>query len=231
MAHSFVQHIKKASLIVTTIATLSISQMADAGVIVGWDFENAAIGQQTQIASSYSSVLVSNAHFNTFSSGVEQWGSGNNSNKLALTRYFDSTNNTPWFTFTLNDNISNLWLSFNQSSNHNPGFPTSPRYNFAVQIQVDNVWKDIKRDLVAQTSTFGQLIDINVASTLKAGTHSIRWIGYNYSSGTNSNTEFFGLDNVNLYTVSEPAAVSLLGLALMGLYRRQRHLKAVTPTS
>ncbi|MFN6972202.1 MAG: PEP-CTERM sorting domain-containing protein, partial [Rheinheimera sp.] len=31
--------------------------------------------------------------------------------------------------------------------------------------------------------------------------------------------------------VSEPAAVSLLGLALMGLYRRQRHLKAVTATS
>ena len=228
MVNSLVQHFKKASLIGTAIATLSMSQMAAAGVIVGWDFEKSTVGQQSQIGSSFSSALVSNAHFNTVRSGVEQWGTGSNSNKLALTRNFDSTNNTPWLTFTLNDNISNLWLSFNQASNHNQGFPTSPRYNFAVQIQVDNVWKDIKRDLVAQSSTFGQHIAVNVGSTLKAGTHSIRWIGYNYRSGTNSGSEFFALDNVNLYTVSEPIGVSLLGLALMGLYRRQRHLKAQT---
>jgi MYXO-CTERM domain-containing protein len=169
--------------------------------------------------------VATDAYFNTTHSGVEQSGTASNSNKLALTRFFDANNNTSWLTFTLNQGISNLWLSFNQTSNHNTNFPTSPRYNFAVQIKADDVWQDIKRDLVAQNSTFGQKINLNVGSTLKAGTYQIRWIGYNYRFGNNSGTEFFGLDNVKLYTASEPAALGLLGLALLGVYRRKRQVK------
>lgn len=222
MDYSLLKQIKKIAVAAIAVSMVVIAPVANAGVIVDWNFENATANQSANIAASNSSAIVHDAYFNTVNNGINVWGSGNNTNKLAVTRWFNQTTNTPFLTFTLDQDVSNVWMSFNQFSNHNRNFPTSPSYHFALQLKVDNAWVDIKRDLVAQTANFGQEIVFNIGPVLKAGANSIRWIGYDYKFGTDSNTEYFALDNVKLYTVPEPAAVSLLGLALIGLYGRRR---------
>ncbi len=220
MYYSLVKNIKNISAVAVAATLFGLAPVANAGVIVAWNFDNAADQQYSNIAASTTTSIVKNAFFDSANNGAFTWSANN---KVTATRWFNQTNNTPTLTFTLDQSLSNVWLSFNQFSNHNPNYPTSPQYNFALQTKVDNVWRDIKRDLVASAANFGQEITVNVGSTLAAGTHTIRWIGYNFKYGTDSNTEYFALDNVKLYTASEPAAMGLFGLVLAGWYSRRRH--------
>ena len=55
------------------------------------------------------------------------------STRSELTRFFNSGTNTPSLVFTSTTNVFVTDISFDHEHNHNPGFPTIPDYNVALQ--------------------------------------------------------------------------------------------------
>lgn len=196
--------------------SLLLAGAAQAGVLASWTFQNAANNKVSDIEASSTAPGVRKALFNTDNNGVENWSG----NKLSVTRMFNSTDNTPWLSFTLDNTVENLKLSFTHFHNHNWGFPTAPQYKFRVQLGQGNSWQSVASDLVASSATSGTSLDLNVASSLGPGNYSLRWQGYGFAWGNNSGSEFFALDNVTLSgsnKVPEPASFALVVLALAGV--------------
>ena len=211
---------------VLAAAALAAAPAAQADIIASWTFQNGGVGKTSSIAAESTGAGVSNAFFSTGNTGIENWGGANG--KLLVTRYFDSLNTTPSLMFTLGETYEHLTLDFTHFHNHNPGFPTAPKYNFAVQLNSGNGWQTVMADLIASAATNGQSLSLNVADILAPGSYAMRWIGYGYSRGSHSGTEYFALDNVTLSgvraanTVPEPASLALVALALTGVAAARR---------
>ncbi len=197
-------------------AALMSAAGAQAGVVVAWNFDNAAPGQGSGIAASTAAAGVSNANFSTANVGLWNWEAPYG--YVLGTQFFGI--NAPSLSFTLANSLNDLTLSFTHYHNHNYS-STRPSYKYAVQINSGSGWIDLAADLLASYATAGKTETINLSSGLAAGTYAMRWVGYGFGGGArDTNSDFFALNDVSLSqrnAVPEPASLALVGLAVAGM--------------
>jgi hypothetical protein len=214
----------RSSLAVATVlaaGVVAFAPQAQAAVILSWNFQNNAVGQTFDAAPSLSTSGVSGASFKMSGSNIEDFGG--TVGHVFITRSFGVNN--PTLTFTLSNYFTGT-LSFNNYHNHNPGFPTSPKYEYDVSLSSNGgtTWNDIGSDFIASPATNASSKTIS-GINLGSGTYSVRWAGNHFAYGSDSSSDYFALDNVsfNANNVPEPTTVALVGLALVGLaFSRRR---------
>ena len=98
MYYSLVKNIKNISAVAVAATLFGLAPVANAGVIVAWNFDNAADQQYSNIAASTTTSIVKNAFFDSVNNGAFMWSANN---KVTATRWFIQTYNMPTLTFSL----------------------------------------------------------------------------------------------------------------------------------
>jgi hypothetical protein len=169
---------------------------AHADSLLFWDFENVTGSGSISTATGASLALgVSGYASQTGGGPAEQLGGPGD--YWLLTRYFGT--NYPYIQFTLARPLSLQSVTFDHQHNHNPGFPTYPYYYAQLQIDTGSGFADIGDPVLLQGSNipqFGASVTLNVV--LNPGTYQIRWVPRGLAYGTDTNTEYFALNNLSL---------------------------------
>ncbi|NYT47234.1 MAG: hypothetical protein H0A75_06305 [Candidatus Methanofishera endochildressiae] len=159
-----------------------------ADTLLEFDFENFRRGQVT---GPHSAAVpgITGVH-NMANNGVEQFYGTNR--KLSMTRWAGPVN-FPELTFTTTRRMTLESIEFSHVHNHNPGFTTYPTYDVDVQLDSGSGYTSIGVFTAEPSGYFSE--KIAVPGLLLPGTYKLRWIAL---VSPNTNTEFFGLDNIRL---------------------------------
>ncbi|MBI3089378.1 MAG: hypothetical protein HYY96_01820, partial [Candidatus Tectomicrobia bacterium] len=162
-----------------------------------WDFENAtSAGSISTSVGAPTGAGISGVASQTGGGPAETFGGG--AGKVHLTRFLGPVN-YPYIDVTTTSAMRLESISFLHIHNHNPGFPTQFGYQVQLQIDSGSGFSNIGSPLAINAGNSGDTSTINLGSTLiGAGTHRIRWLASGFSSGSNSNTEFFAINDLNL---------------------------------
>ena len=164
-----------------------------ADTLLEFDFENFNNGQI--IGPESAAVTGITGTHDMANNGVETFGPPNL--KLSMTRFAGSVN-FPELTFTTTKRMTLESIEFSHIHNHNPGFPTNPTYDVDVQLDTGSGYTSIGIFTAGPgVAEPGVYFSEKLAGPglLFPGTYKLRWIAL---ASPNTNTEFFGLDNIRL---------------------------------
>ncbi len=167
-----------------------------------WDFENATAVGPVTTATGLSTGSVTGF--------VSQTGGGSNpvegaenfgaAGKVHLTRFMSETGNYPYMEFISTGPVQLEDVTFQHFHNHNLTYPTNPDYDVQLQLFEGEGWSDIGSPLNLSDANYGETSTIGLTSvqTLAAGTHRIRWVPRGLAYGTDTDTEYFALNDLTL---------------------------------
>jgi hypothetical protein len=167
---------------------------AQAETLLEFDFQNFSGGQKK---GSQSAAVpgITGIHDMAYG-GAETFGT----NILSITR-FAGTVYYPELIFTTTETMTLESIEFTHIHNHNPGYPTYPTYDVDVQLDTGSGYESIEQ-FTAQPGGYTQE-QLEGPGLLLPGIYKIRWIA---SALPNTNTEFFGLDDIRLSGIDVQSA-------------------------
>jgi len=163
---------------------------------LSWDFENQEDlgGRVSRSMGQANDPWIVGFASQTGGGPAERWASG----YLHLTRQLGS--NFPYIEFTISENIELDRLEFQHHHNHNPEHPTNPSYDVQLQLDSGSGYSDIGSPLTLNPENNGNTDVISLGSIgLEPGTYQIRWVSRNLAFGSDTGSEFFAVDDLNLY--------------------------------
>ncbi len=206
-------------MLAISAACSAVFSSANAQTLVEFDFQNFSLGQVIGDASYVASGLT--ASFDMANNGVETAFFAQN--KASVSRFVGLTN-FPRLSFSTPVPISLDRIEFDHWHNHNPGFPTYPGYSVDLQIDRGLGFNSIASFVALP----GNYVTESLAGPglLPPGPYSLRWL-VNVSPDTN--TEFFGLDNIRLVQNPVPGPLPLLGTGMGYAFSRKlrRRIRSV----
>jgi hypothetical protein len=178
------------------VVSLVVAGEAQAGSLAFWDFENTTSNGSVSTSNALSTAPFISAFVSQDSGGpAENFGAG--IGIVFLTRYLGSYH--PFIQFTASERVALADLTFVHYHNHNPGFPTNPSYLVQLQIDQGSGFVDVGAPLLLSPATSGTVATMSLGNVILApGTYSIRWDPRGLAYGTDTNTEFFAIDNLTL---------------------------------
>lgn len=186
---------------------------ASAKTLLEYDFENFKLGD-VQGSPSFIDPGLTSA-YDMANNGVEDFGPPNN--KLSMTR-FAGSQVYPSLNFSLSAPLSLDAIEFLHIHNHNPGFPTYPEYNVDLQLDSGSGFQSLAVFAAKPGGYASELIA--GPGSLASGSYSLRWIPL---VQPDTDTEFFGLDNIRFRQNDVPGPLPVLGFgAAFGFSRRLR---------
>ncbi len=197
------------------LVSLVLAAEAQAGSLAFWDFENTtSVGSISTSNALTTAPGISNAF-------VSQNGGGPAENLGSiwfLTRFFGAYR--PFMQFTTTEKVVLSDLTFTHLDNHNPGYPSYPSYNAQLQIDREAGFVDIGSPVLLSPATSGTVATVSLGYlVLDPGTYTIRWDPRGLAYGTDTNTDFFAIDDLTLEggTLAAVPALSVWGAGLLAL--------------
>ena len=175
---------------------------ANAATLIEYDFENFALGQITGGPSSTAPGITS--AYNMANHGAANFPDFYNN--LSITRFFGSVD-FPSLSFSLTSPTSIDRIEFFHIHNHTQSYPTYPDYDVQVQLDAGSGYNTIATFKAVQSGSGTEVL--SGPGLLAPGAYSLRWIPL---LTPDTNTDFFGLDNIRLRNNSVPGPLPLLGL-------------------
>ena len=123
-------------------------------------------------------------------------------------------------------------FSYVHAHNHNPGYPTDPSYYAQLQLLMVSGYVDVGDPVLLSDQTWGHGTTTALDLRLDPGTYHFRWDPRGLAYGSNTEGEFFAIDDLVISgsPVPEPGSLGIFvwrgigGLAF--LRRRMRDLSA-----
>lgn len=212
-------------LVALALAFGCFSSTTVAGVLITWDFENATTqGDISTSIGQSKSPFVSGFVSQTGGGPVEDFGT-----TVFLTRYFGTYR--PFVELTLTAVTDVQGVSYVHAHNHNPGFPTAPSYYAQLQLLEGSDYVDVGDPVLLSHQTTGRRATTALDLRLDPGTYQFRWDPRGLAYGSDTNTEFFVIDDLVISSseVPEPGSLCIFVWGIGGfafLRRRMRELSA-----
>lgn len=207
------KRMKSLSIACLLVGACFVPSSLKAKTLLEYDFENFDVGA-TQGGPSWAAPGIA-SDYNTGNNGVEDFGPPNN--KLSMTR-FAGNQIYPSLSFELLAPASLDAIEFLHIHNQNPGFPTYPEYDVDLQLNSGSGFQSLAIFAARPGGYAAESID--GPGSLGPGQYSLRWIPL---VQPDTNTEFFGLDNIRLRQNDVPGPVPVMGFGVaLGLSRRLR---------
>ncbi len=177
--------------VATTALLLSSQLMAD--LLISWDFENpVSVGNISSFDPTTNVATITGSASQTGGGPAETFSS-----IVHLTRFF-GPQNYPFITFTTTQNMALDSLTFTHYHNHNSGYPTYPSYDVQLQLDSGSGFANVGGLLNLSNANFGGTDTMDVNVDLVPGIYTLRWVPVNLNGSTDTGTEFFAIDNLNV---------------------------------
>lgn len=192
--------------------------MADAPLLF-WDFDNVMSDRGVSVAVGVPTdpALVSGFVSQTGGGPAEVFGSGVGT--VFLTRHLGTNDVFLWFTLTRPAHLAGL--TFRHWHNHNPGYPTCPRYRVQLQLDSGDGYENIGEPLELCNDNSGGTDTMPIGRDLEPGGYKLRWHPKGLKGkARDTSSEFLALKNL-----------ALNGHALAGAPRAAAGARAPAPAA
>lgn len=176
-------------------APVAAEVAADAEPLLAWDFENVFSDKGVSFSAGAS------VHPKELSGLAGQTGGGpaevfGEIGTVFLTRYLGTHDMFLWVTTARPLRLDAI--RFRHWHNHNPRFPTHRDYLIQMRIDSGGGYHPVGQILTVSNANSGQTDTLNLGVALPPGKHRLGWFPMRLKFGTDTNTEFFAIKDLQL---------------------------------